>query len=388
VNNNTSNNLSYIPTVSGSETVYLTVTDGVTTTTGQVIVTVYPVPTVTITPNLQTYVIGTKERTLTANVVGGSSPISYSWSVNDAGLLSSKTNQTTGFSAIIAGNYIVTVTVSDGHCGDTATVSPSVIDEPNWVAVCSGGSYIFSLDAPHDLKWVFTGAKNMTFTGVKAQIPFDTTGVVHISLFDLNDNTVIYSNTIMVNTKPYVAFVYTPDTGISIGDEVSFENLSILDVNKKVIPNNMTFFWDFVGDQVYTSTLVNPTDKYDEIGNYYVNLIGMDTITHCRDTATKKLEVRPNPKCGLEFPNAFTPDAIKDNHFLPGYIVGIKDSGYDLQLFNRWGQLLFETNSKSGKWDGTFNGAACKQDVYVYHCKAVCENGKDIFINGDVTLIK
>ena len=90
----------------------------------------------------------------------------------------------------------------------------------------------------------------------------------------------------------------------------------------------------------------------------------------------------------MKFPNAFTPDELKDNSFLPGYIVGIKDNGYDLKIYNRCGQLLFETQEKTGSWNGFYNGQVCKQDVYVYHCKAVCENGRELFINGDVTIIK
>ena len=64
------------------------------------------------------------------------------------------------------------------------------------------------------------------------------------------------------------------------------------------------------------------------------------------------------------------------------------DKDYNLKIFNRWWQLLWETNSRSDKWDGTYKGDVCKQDVYVYHSTATCANGKVLKINGDVTLIK
>ena len=391
VQSSTSPVYTYTPTETSTVTVF--VTDGVSSATDIKTQTVYLDPHIlNFSPDLQTYVIGQGGRTITANVVSGTGAETFNWSVNAGADVTPKNEASTLFDASVPGNYTVTVTVFDSKgCGDTATLSPTVINAPRWVDVCSGASYLFDLGSPNDLKWVITGAKDTTFTGNKAQLPFNTAGKVSISLYDLSDLTMahpVYSKDINVNTKPYVDFIYTPDTGISIGEDVSFINRSIIDANGKVIPNNMTFFWDFIGDEVYTSLTVNSIYSYEEIGKYAVSLIGMDTITHCRDTVVRRLEVTPNPLCNLKFPNAFTPDAPKDNHFLPGYIVGIKDSGYDLQIFNRWGQLLFETNSKSGKWDGTYKGEVCKQDVYVYHCKAVCENGKDLFINGDVTLIK
>ena len=131
----------------------------------------------------------------------------------------------------------------------------------------------------------------------------------------------------------------------------------------------------FIGDKVFTSELIEPSYQYDDTGKYDVTLIAMDTISRCRTSVTKKVEVVPNMNCGLKFPNAFTPELIKDRIFLPGYIEGIQDKGYDLKIYNRWGQLLFETEYRNIGWDGIYKGDMCKQDVYVYQCKALCENG-------------
>ena len=373
-----------------SSTITVTVTDMFDVKVLNVNVVVYPVPTVKIKPDINTYVIG-NEHTFSAYDTLGTKPFKYFWSANKKDSLNLKTTKITTFISNHAGLDTLSVLVEDAHmCTAFDTITFKKVNLPIWPNdLCSGNEYKFGIASDSIFKWVFKGNIDTTIIGNTGNVVFTKKGSGSITLYDLSDTLQpIYVHNMNINISPYVNFIYSPDTGISISETVQFENLSILDANKNIVPNNMVFFWDFVGDDVYTSQEINPNYSYDDIGKYNVSLIGMDTITKCRDTVTKKLEVTPNPLCGLKFPNAFTPDDIKDNNFLPGYIVGIKDSGYDLKVYNRWGQLLFETQEKTGHWDGFYNGQVCKQDVYVYHCRAVCENGRELFINGDVTIIK
>lgn len=373
-----------------NSTITVTVTDMYDTTVLHVNVLVYPVPTVKIKPDINTYIIG-KEHTFIAIDSSGTKPFKYSWSANKKDSLNLKTTQKTTFSSKYVGADTLSIAIMDSHyCTAFDTITFKKVNQPIWpYDLCSGNEYQFGISSDSLFKWVFKGNIDTTIIGNTGNVVFETAGIGTITIYDLGDTIQpIYVHDMNINISPYVNFIFSPDTGISISETVQFENLSILDENKNVVPNNMVFFWDFVGDDVYTSQVIHPTYSYDDMGRYNVSLIGMDTITKCRDTVTKKLEVTPNPLCGLKFPNAFTPDQMTDDHFLPGYIVGIKDSGYNLKVYNRWGQLLFETQDKTGSWDGFYNGQVCKQDVYVYHCSAVCENGRELFINGDVTIIK
>jgi len=171
---------------------------------------------------------------------------------------------------------------------------------------------------------------------------------------------------------------------------VDFDNRSFTyNVNEiDNINKNLLYYWDFVGDGVYVQDTYEPQYSYDEKGVYNTSLIAVDPIWGCRDTITKQVPVIENPNCAIKYPNAFTPEAKSDNKFTYGYSEGLVDKDYNLKIFNRWGQLLWETNSRSDKWDGTYKGEVCKQDVYVFHSTATCENGKVIKTNGDVTLIK
>ena len=91
-------------------------------------------------------------------------------------------------------------------------------------------------------------------------------------------------------------------------------------------------------------------------------------------------------------PNAFTPnnDGNDDIFYIRGKgISSIKS----FRIYNRWGNLLFEreginVNDATNGWDGSYEGNPQHPDVYVYVIEAICDLGSEIFIKGDVTIIR
>jgi len=198
---------------------------------------------------------------------------------------------------------------------------------------------------------------------------------------------------VTVHKIPTAKFYARPLDSATVKDiysnkEVDFDNRSYLYSPKEIDNKNLKYYWDFIGDGVFVQDVFEPQYSYDEKGIYMASLIAVDPIWGCRDIDTEKVVVVVNPHCSIKFPNAFTPEGKSDNKFTYGYSEGLVDKDYNLQIFNRWGQLLWETNNRTDKWDGTFKGEVCKQDVYVYHSTATCENGQVVKTNGDVTLIK
>lgn len=61
---------------------------------------------------------------------------------------------------------------------------------------------------------------------------------------------------------------------------------------------------------------------------------------------------------------------------------------YQFQIFNRWGNLFFQSNEVERGWDGYYNGKLCPQDVYVWKIRCKFVNGDTITKIGDVTLIQ
>lgn len=96
-----------------------------------------------------------------------------------------------------------------------------------------------------------------------------------------------------------------------------------------------------------------------------------------------------NYECDKSFvylPNAFTPNADGENDVL--YVRSAIAQKILLRVFDRWGQLVFETENQHNGWDGTFKGRPCDPDVYDYYLKVTCINEQENIIKGNVTLIR
>ncbi len=88
----------------------------------------------------------------------------------------------------------------------------------------------------------------------------------------------------------------------------------------------------------------------------------------------------------LAFPNAFAPNSTPPNHeFKP---VGEFFGKYNIQIFNRWGELLYESQNINEGWDGTYNGQLVQQGSYVYKVSMIDLGGRRFNQSGTVLLIK
>ena len=88
----------------------------------------------------------------------------------------------------------------------------------------------------------------------------------------------------------------------------------------------------------------------------------------------------------LYAPNAFSPQGnnLNDTFFLKGYLI----KEYKLQIYNRWGEMVFESNDIHKGWDGTFRGEMCEEGIYMYVCVARPQNSFPILKKGTITLIR
>jgi gliding motility-associated-like protein len=89
---------------------------------------------------------------------------------------------------------------------------------------------------------------------------------------------------------------------------------------------------------------------------------------------------------GVFIPNAFRPGSVNGVFNPAEHFIG--SDGYSLQIYNRFGEVIFETNDPSTGWDGTTKGHNCEMGVYVYRFRALDENGNEILRTSRVTLIR
>jgi gliding motility-associated-like protein len=87
------------------------------------------------------------------------------------------------------------------------------------------------------------------------------------------------------------------------------------------------------------------------------------------------------------FPNAFSPDGNKTNDvFKPAYYGNVV--AYSLQVFNRWGQMVFSSNDAGRGWNGTINGRAQPGGSYVWVCRYTITSEQPKVIKGSLLLVR
>jgi gliding motility-associated-like protein len=113
-----------------------------------------------------------------------------------------------------------------------------------------------------------------------------------------------------------------------------------------------------------------------------------DTSGQCTKSDTASVEV-VEILCGPPFvfiPNAFTPNNDGENDVL--YVRGREITEMYLAIFNRWGELVFESRNLNDGWNGFFKGERCDPAVYDYYLEYSCDGVNEQFMKGNITLIR
>lgn len=201
-------------------------------------------------------------------------------------------------------------------------------------------------------------------------------GTYTVLITDVNGCTT--SATVTVNTlmPPVANFNYLPSVVTLIDPEAQFTDLST---------GAMYWYWDF-GDGD-TSMMQHPTHEYLLDGTYQVTLI-VENQYGCRDTIVQTLLVEGY--FTFYIPNAFTPNNSGNNEIFSAEFTGVKTDGFELYIFSRWGDLIFQTTDPAEGWNGRYknSGAFVPEGVYVYLYKFHDFKSYGHEIRGHVSVIK
>ncbi len=299
------------------------------------------------------------------------------------------------------GTYEISLTVTDAFCemetSQTLTVQPTapVLDfEADVLEGCAPLTVQFTnlsqFAEPGEYLWEFgdgsiSRSDNPTHT-------FFAGGNFTVRLRGQNEvgtNSEIQKEEyIQVYARPFPDFlvstrvVYIPD------QQAVFRNLS---------ENATSFLWDF-GDGT-TSTDSDPRHAYTEEGFYDITLIATNEFG-CADTLFRAAEVEAISGGQVNTPNAFTPnldgpsggnvgpgnDPSRINDIFLPRVEGVER--FRMLIYNKWGELIFESNSQEKGWDGYYQNKLAQSGVYVYKLELRYSDGRDIIKVGDVTLIR
>jgi gliding motility-associated-like protein len=150
--------------------------------------------------------------------------------------------------------------------------------------------------------------------------------------------------------------------------------------------NASIYSWNF-GDGS-TSNGTNAQHEYNQQPGTYVITLIANNAGNCPDTA--KISVLVEDQLIYYVPNSFTPDGNEfNNTFEPVFVSGFNPQHYAFYVFNRWGEIIFESHNALFGWDGTYHGEYCQEGTYTWLIQFKDEStDKKYVLNGTVNLIK
>lgn len=318
--------------------------------------------------------------------------VNSTWSMGNTEILYE--NEPGEFSYTTWGDYTIQLVVSNGSCSDTAYQSIEILP-PLPVANFEGpASGCVPLTVQFDnlsenfvySAWAFGdgGSSNTT----NPLYTFYQPGTYTVSLVVTGPggetDQMVQEQIIVVHARAQAAFTITPTEVNVPGEPIYCLNLS---------SGANAYAWEF-GDGT-GSTQENPLHEYELEGLYSIQLIANNAF-NCPDTMVLVDVVKAGVGGMIDFPNAFTPStngsnggyfdphSLDNDYFFPMH-SGVVD--YHLMIFNKWGELLFESKDVNRGWDGYYRGELCRQDVYVWKVNATFVDGESASRSGDVTLI-
>lgn len=279
----------------------------------------------------------------------------------------------------VPGTYQVMLAVRDGiPCTDTVyhTIVVDSIPELTFFLdnhnICTGQSINltaqYSLSGNEGLAWDF-GDGTLTDDVNPASHAYETPGTYFINLtgrYRVCDDPA-HSDSVNVHALPLVNI--GRDTTLCLdGNPLFFSNL---------IPGQPgdTYLWS-TGD---TSAMLKVTHD----GTYTLRVTSQYDCNTQDDVIVRK-------DCYIDVPNSFTPNSDGHNdYFFPRQFLSESVSGFSMKIFNRWGQVLYETTNPAGRgWDGKFNDKDQPTGVYIYQIDVMLKNGRTEQFTGNVTLLR
>jgi gliding motility-associated-like protein len=361
----------------GTYSVFYTNANGCNSTNASVTITATTPPTVSV--NSAT-ICQSQSATLTATAspIGGT----YTWSPggNTNSTLTVSPNTTTTYNVVYQLNGCVSAPASG-----TVTVNsvPTVTFIANQVSGCSPLTVQFNNTTsgnPTNCQWSFSNGASAV--GCQSSYTFTNSGCYDVTLTNTVGGCTVsqtLTDYVCVTSPPIANFSMNPNEFTASPQNVTFYNNS---------SGATSYLWNF-GDGS-TSTVLNPSHIFNNTqGGYTVSLTATNAAG-CTDV----YQIGIGYVDGVEYyiPNTFTPDGDGYNQtFQPVFTSGFDPYNFHMMIFNRWGELIFESFDASQGWDGSYGlkGRPSEDGIYTY--KIVFKNPKiddRIIVSGHVTLIR
>lgn len=160
-------------------------------------------------------------------------------------------------------------------------------------------------------------------------------------------------------------------------NRVTFTNIST---------NQINFIWDF-GDGTFDSVNMKPVHVYAKAGKYTVRLL-VNRNFSCADSIDKPVDLEQYTPIPIVVPNVFTPNGDNINDVFEVKGIDPKCDKFEMRIYNRWGEKVFETKDAGYWWNGKNNHLPMPEGIYYYTLKVEDYKGKVTNRKGEVTIIR
>jgi gliding motility-associated-like protein len=290
-----------------------------------------------------------------------------------------------------AGVANVKLTVWNQICSDVI-IKPIFIEDPkpivdftpDTLAGCAPFAVRFNNKTTNvtSYRWIFGDGSPDSYDREPTHI-FEYAGTWDVTLIATGTGgTTTLSKKFLITTypKPFVDF-YTNYRFLSLPNAVfNLQNIS------NTVANEWTIY-DSVGNIIQASTMRDPSFYVNQPGRLTVQLIGTNSYG-CTDTLVKTDYLSTMGEGYVYVPSAFSPNKNGRNDDFKPSLHNVRSTNYSFRIYNRWGEKLFETTNINAKWDGTFKGEPCQQDVYIWTVNGEYINADLFAFRGTVTLLK
>ena len=369
------NNLGYSATTSytglgaGSYSLLVRDANSCVFTANNIILTNSPGPTNVSSTKVDETCGASNGQVTIGTVTGGTSP--YRYEFNKGGYTSALV-----YSNLAANSYTLSV-IDANDCvynasaiNITNTAGPTDIDASVVDAKCEKANGSIQINSVIGGQPVYVYSLNNSSYSNSLQFSSLSPGQYVLKVKD--GNSCIFQKTLTISNlaSPIADFNYTPMVISSEAEDVTATNTSAGNIIK--------YTWVAPNGAPNSGAALNFTTNFNiqEEGSYPIKLI-VENQNGCIDSITKFIVVKIEPT--IYVPNTFTPDADAFNNSWMYYLNGYDVTKFTLTIFNRWGEIVWESKDPAVYWDGTFNGKLVQSGTYTWTLNVKDDNTDEVF---------
>ncbi len=335
-----------------------------------------PLPLISTYTTIEPLCYAYSDGSITLNTTGGTTPYAYSWTNGSTSAVNS---------GIVTGNYTATITDAQ-NC---VFVLPCFIDQPAQIQVSFSVSDTVGCD-PTTIEFTNTSDEQFISTwqfgdgnsanGSNITNTYTSPGCFDVSLTVESPigctNSVIYPSIICINPTPTAGISANPTTLDTSNPETEILNTTT---------GAVSYEWDMGDNGLYNFFQPGMYTYPMYTLNEFIITLTATSDKGCVDTAQYKILF--DNSLIFYVPNTFTPDGNEYNNVFKPILTSLV-AEYQMQIYNRWGELIFESFDKEVGWDGSYKGGIVQNGAYNWVIKIKTDGTQTHVKRGNVLLLR